>query len=37
MLFSAVLILDNPFKGQTRIMTQPLERVILKIRDGVTS
>ena len=35
MLFSAVLILDNPFKGQTRIMTQPLERVILKIRHGV--
>ncbi len=35
MLFSAVLILDNPFKGQTRIMTQPLERVILKIREGV--
>jgi hypothetical protein len=35
MLFSAVLILDNPFKGQTRIMTQPLERVILKIQDSI--
>lgn len=33
LLFSAVLIIDNPFKGETRISSWPLQRSVDKIRS----
>jgi hypothetical protein len=35
LLFSAVLIIDNPFKGQTRISSWPLQRTAEKIRHSL--
>ena len=35
LLFSAVLIIDNPFKGETRISSWPLQRSVEKIRASL--
>ena len=37
LLFSAVLIIDNPFKGETRISSWPLQRSVEKIRASLES